>query len=256
MLSDFNLLVIMLLIILHINKTAGTSLRLSVDNNYNTDQRLYIYPGNCSNVNGKCIESQNDVRNLNSDQVSKLEVIMGHMSFGMHKALPQDSIRYITFVRDPVDRVLSVYYHHKTKPKSPLHPVFNKKGFGVREFLHCDLECIRSDSHPADNRMTRAISGVEIEPWGVDVSHLETAISNIHQYFEFALLTEHYEEAIDLLSSRLGWVNREKLFINVTDGKKARKEHSEEVIEEIVRMNRWDSALYEYIKKNYQLINT
>ena len=44
-----------------------------------------------------------------------MQVFKGHMPFGIHKRLPQD-YTYITFLRDPIERVVSAYYFARNYP--------------------------------------------------------------------------------------------------------------------------------------------
>src|SRR6516162_400599 len=90
------------LLFLHIHKTAGTTLHRIIEREYNP---FYIYT-----IEGGRIEwSVDHLKKLPLHRRAALQVVKGHMSFGLHEYLPQPST-YITFLRDPVERCISSYY--------------------------------------------------------------------------------------------------------------------------------------------------
>ena len=56
---------------------------------------------------------------LSDEKKMGIRLLKGHMPFGLHKNLPVDA-RYISILRDPIERVTSQYYYikknkHKTR---------------------------------------------------------------------------------------------------------------------------------------------
>ena len=245
-----------LILFIHLNKTAGTSLRQIIEKNYVPEQRLFIYPGGgCDNLQ-HCIDSLNELKRLPKGEVKKLEVVFGHMKFAPQMLPKGRKPRYITFVRHPVARMLSVFYHHKTKPGEPLHELFNRPGFNILKFLRSSPEAINSTIHPADNRMTRALCGLDIPAGKVAQAHLELALENLHEHFAQVLLTERFDEGITILADKLNWSYREPLKVNVTANSiKFESEIDPTIIETIEDTNRWDMELYRYVLDNYASLN-
>src|SRR5258708_6595833 len=53
------------------------------------------------------------------ERLARMQVFKGHMPFGLHERLPQPAT-YITFLREPVERVISEYYfarHYRLHPQ-------------------------------------------------------------------------------------------------------------------------------------------
>lgn len=236
----------MLYIILHINKTAGTSLRHVVEMNYPDSEKLFVYPG-AQPVSSCWVDNIDNLKHIPEAKLARLKVMMGHVVFGIHEMFPL-AAKYITVLRDPVDRVLSTYYHHRTKPGSPLFERFNEPGFDIDAFLDMGLSAI-------DNRMTRVVSGREIPPFSVQDSDLEIAINNLHQHFALVLLTEHYQEGLQLLAERLNWQATSSAVLNRSEGRRLRSDHPDHSLQRIAELNRYDIKLYEYVKENFAQLN-
>ena len=93
------------MLFLHIHKTAGTTLNRIIEREYNP---FLVYT-----IEGKRIEwSIDHFKRLSEARRTRLRVIKGHMSFGLHEFLPQPST-YITFLRDPIERCISSYSYSK-----------------------------------------------------------------------------------------------------------------------------------------------
>ena len=103
-----------LLVYIHIPKTAGTSLRKLISRRY--PGRFAKAPNTFSHaeVAEERLRAQvaNDPRPL---------AIGGHIVFGLRDALPADA-RYLTVLRDPVERTLS-HYGYLVAPRDPAERV-------------------------------------------------------------------------------------------------------------------------------------
>jgi len=88
------------LIFFHIPKTAGTTLNSIIRNNYSSN---VIYE-----LGWQPQISINKLKKLDSDRLTKLKVISGHMTFGIHNYIPHEC-SYVTILRNPIDRVISFY---------------------------------------------------------------------------------------------------------------------------------------------------
>ena len=96
-----------LYIFLHINKCAGTTLREHIRNNLKDDEFLLLYKHEkpiFKKKIGKYIKS------LTKEKKDKIKIIFGHrVYYSLHKLFPDREVRYITFLRNPVDRTISHY---------------------------------------------------------------------------------------------------------------------------------------------------
>lgn len=82
-----------------------------------------------------CIDGTEDLRflaNLPEDKCRILRLAYGHMPYGLHRIIPM-ACRYVVFLRDPVDRVMSAYRYIQQTPE---HPWFSKlrSGSTMEEF--------------------------------------------------------------------------------------------------------------------------
>ncbi|MFM2091611.1 MAG: hypothetical protein RLZZ127_2100 [Planctomycetota bacterium] len=91
------------LIVIHIPKTAGTSLRVMLEQRLAPAERLWIY-------GTKETLSLDQAGALPAETIRSTRVCMGHFPYGVHERLGV-APRYATVLRDPVDRVISRYRH-------------------------------------------------------------------------------------------------------------------------------------------------
>src|SRR6187200_1194896 len=94
-------------IFMHIPKAAGQTVYGIVGRQYRRGEIL-ILKGNVGEIAPQRSEA------------SAARIILGHIPFGLHKALDGPST-YVTFLREPVSRVRSLYRYIATNPKHPLH---------------------------------------------------------------------------------------------------------------------------------------
>ena len=156
-------------LISHIPKTAGTSLKTLVIN-LNPDTTL-IYGGELSLG---CPDLEFSMRFRDS---TKPKLIMGHFSYGAHRLLAIEP-KYITILREPISRVISLYYFLKTQPNHPLAAYFNE-GISINEFVSLEI------TEMTNNHMCRIIAGIAPEA-GMNINDewlLDLAIHNIKQHY-------------------------------------------------------------------------
>ena len=89
------------LIFLHIPKTAGSTLNFILDAHY-TPENSFATSQTWLHPEG----SLDGFEMLTETERARIELLNGHMGLGLHRHLPQPA-RYLTVLRDPVERVLS-----------------------------------------------------------------------------------------------------------------------------------------------------
>jgi Putative polyhydroxyalkanoic acid system protein (PHA_gran_rgn)/Sulfotransferase family len=115
-----------------------------------------------------------------------LRAVIGHFWFGLHEHVARPSV-YVTALRNPVERVLSLYYYTRLHDSIPLEEFIANPPF--RE---------------VDNDQTRRIAGVDPEIGFCTEAMLETAKENLRR-FAVAGTIERLDDTLGLLTRRLGW---------------------------------------------------
>jgi hypothetical protein len=229
-------------IFLHIPKTAGMSLRGLFVKNYrgapqfNTDLKDLTFEAWQT-----CLDM---VKQMPSENLEQFRVFKGHMPFGLHKVLP-GPVDYITFLREPVKRVISHYrmLHRKNVFPSGLVIDPSKKNW--------NLDAFPTFFRDLDNLQTRMLSGANLnDPFGTCTEeHLRQAKANLDQ-FKFVGLTEQFDLSLMLLKRLCGWRWHFYVPDNRSTGDPAPL--SPALLEEIRNLNRFDYELYRYAEERLQ----
>lgn len=206
------------LISIHIPKTAGTSFRNVLKSTYGKKSvvRLDIRSG------GKRIELEQKAFKR-SKLPSSVKVIHGHFRY---KDLIEcfdinEDIPLVTWMRDPVDRVISNYYYLSEILAKELQE--EKKGLNILAKMQRSLlEYARDEI--SRNRMYKFLDGMPLDK------------------FKFIGIQEHYDEDLSDLMVVMDFESFPKIHVNATVKK---REVSQETLEEIKALNALDMAMYE-----------
>ena len=211
-------------VFIHINKCAGTSFlnmirrefkgRVAYDNAYKKDMILetYITTSRSENYYPKCFDKNN---NFNLVEGHHVRFVIGHFSIHKYKHLGWP---IITFVREPIARLLSAYGLWMTKGKWTVYDREPVGHFSRTLGLFARLN---------QNKMTTLI--------GRDLSKLQ-----------FIGLVERFKESMSILQKMLGVEFAEetlKIRHNVTPHKR-KLEFTEEQVDFLKKVNYLDMALY------------
>ncbi len=216
------------LIFLHIPKTAGTTLNRVMERQYEKGTIWEI---------GLDQASMDRFTNLPEEERAQLRLVKGHRHFGLHEYLPKPST-YITFLRNPVDRVLSNYYYLKGNRRHVHHE--NIVNMNVMEFVN--------SRYSAKNVETKYLTGqAGMQPGGECTEEdLLKAKKNLSEYFTMVGITERFDESLLLLKKALGWNNVYYVKQNVSKNRPPRETLSEEDRKEIAKLNDYDMQIYDY----------
>jgi hypothetical protein len=205
------------IISLHIPKNAGTSFRNILKSVYGDDQVacLNIKPNGTIGLNQE-IYTEN--------KLPKAKVIHGHFVFNALKnifTLPEN-YKLITWVRDPVNRVVSNFYYLESRLKELLDEernnldILNKMQKTLIEFARADIN---------RNRQAKFLAGSEL------------------MNFDFIGIFEYFDSELLRLAKVLEWKNiPEILHHNKTPVKDSKI--SDDILNEIRELNMEDMHIY------------
>jgi hypothetical protein len=194
--------------------------------------------------------------NLTSDQwlhnvkktSTKFDAIVGHMPFGVHTHYRHKGYKYVTIMREPVDRVISNYCH------------FLRPGYPIKKFQKLSFEDALTESVDFNNLQTRMLSGdtsvYTCIPGGFkqiiyDKELLNRAKENLKIFavIGFLEVPNGFEQFIEKVEKYFGWrPDRNYSYNNKAPNKKSRDQISQTVIDKIIELNQMDIELYEWAK--------
>ncbi len=226
----------MTLLIVHIPKTGGISLRKLVAD-FHPDVK-FVYHHQLRQTN----PDLDYIRNFRAGP--KPQVVMGHFSFGAHRLLGI-APAYVTVLREPVARVVSQYRMEKTSPWSIFRDYLDS-GISLREFVGDQVTDI------TNNYMCRYIAGVSAEAGMVinDRWLLDLAIHNLRRFYVLVGTLERYPAFIAALGRRLNWGAFQIPHENAGVGPPI--ELDKKTHDLIVERNALDIALFEYVNQTYR----
>jgi hypothetical protein len=169
-------------------------------------------------------------------------VTAGHVPYRIFREhLPPDAL-YMTFLREPVDRVLSHYYRHIHRTHAHTSP-------GPRQDRAESLEqaLVELRLPQVNNLATRFLCGHPSRDDDLAASALDDAKANLRN-FAFVGIQERFDESLVLLQRTLGlravpYVNRH---VSAEGGRPLVDEIPDEQRRLIAEFNQLDAELYEF----------
>ena len=206
-----------MLIHIAIPKTGSTTFALILQKKINgrlySLKSVFFTPGN---------SALRDFLTLSSRKRDHFDAIIGHMPPGIDDILMRPCA-YTTMLRDPLDRLISFYYHAKRRPHNRFYKMINSDKLTLEQFIA---------EKAGKNSMTKWILGFDLldEEWswqrldeikasGVEMLNtvqrswerpitatmLERAKTKLREQFMLVGVTEKFSEFIFLLAQELGW---------------------------------------------------
>jgi hypothetical protein len=213
----------------HVPKTAGMTMLGIVEAQYP--------PGTALILRGMSQEQRSaSVENLKPE----VRVVAAHLHYG-HSQKFSRPCRAFTLLREPADRIISLYYHLIRDPSMARHEQVKS---GKLDLIGC--------ARNQPNLQARYIAGIEHNQPISDDELLERARHNLLSEFEAFGLCERFNESVILFSKHFGWNLGFFAKANVTSTRPKRDEIPQEQIDAICSINSVDVALYSLGVKEFE----
>ena len=225
------------LIFLHIPKAGGTTLNRIISRQYKSNTIFEI--------GARPYENFQKFEQLSNVKRDEIKYLHGHVPFGLFdKSLPVPP-NYITMLRDPVDRIISHYYHTMDRASNLLYNEDTSKYMTLEEFA-------TSGPIPQlSNYQTRFISGIEdVNPFygnkPVNEDILKIAKKNLSEHFTAVGIIEKFDKSLVLFQNILGWKNVNYTKQYVSKKRIPKEAVTEETMATIKKYNQYDIELYRF----------
>jgi hypothetical protein len=221
-------------VFLHIPKTGGITMYHVLNRQFDRSQVFTI----------RGIADRREFDKFSETSREQLQLVRGHMEFGIHSCLTEP-VSYFTILREPVDRVISHYYYHKTRPDDPIYESAQK--LDLKAYVESRIGIF------VDNFQTRMLAGkwYDVPPGQLLPEALETAKRHLRDYFAVAGLTERFDETLFLLKAVYDWRNIYYMRHNVGSYRPHRVDLQSEHIDAVIQAKLMDLELYAYAQERF-----
>lgn len=210
----------------HVPKTGGTTLQYLLERRFAPEE---VCPA----------QDESQLAELADDHLAGYRLFAGHY-WSLPRRLP-GPLRMMTWLRNPLDRAVSMYKHILRDTGHPLHGAAHNPA-GFESML----------GHPAlRNSQVRHLARVhEAYRRGLtDEQCLPLATAVTDRCF-FVGFTEHYRASAERLFDLLGWEDREDIpRLNTADRHSPGVEVDASQREQLWAVNALDAALYDYARR-------
>jgi hypothetical protein len=219
------------LVFVHIPKTGGTALGTYLERQFRPEAVYQV-------INMSTEE-------LDPAVLARYAFVRGHFFYGLISRLITRSAAYVTFLRDPVECVLSHYAHIQRYEPFPRYAIGH--GLDLEEFVFNPLAVQRITNLQTRMLGTRLhfarLEQVYVAGKGPSA---EQAIEVLEGMACFGI-TEQFAQSLALLAYTFDWPGEDAVPMeNVAPERIAREDLAPHVLERILELNQEDSKLYEY----------
>jgi hypothetical protein len=223
------------LFFMHIPKTAGTSVHRILELNF--------LPWKTYSLTFPAAESQARFAELPRERRNGFALVKGHFPYGFHEHVDTKP-SYVSFVREPLSRVLSDYNYRCTVPFLPLYDEFRASGFAMQFYLqHLYIP----------NLATLFFAGVgHLRPCDEPMDLVfDRAMQNLDR-FDYVGTCEDFDGSIEGLAATVGLKRIAPVRTNVTPSRRKTRFTAAEA-RFLVESEQWDLRLYDVILRRNAL---
>jgi hypothetical protein len=178
------------------------------------------------------------LRQLSSQRPPGVRVILGHAPFGLHEALDGPA-RYVTVLRDPIERIVSHFHYASRTPQHSLHAEIKRGQIGLLDLARrsADLQ-------------TRYLGGrIGEKP---DAATLALAKERLVENFAVAGITERFDETVVLIHRAFGRKLRPFASENVRPQRSAADSLNADELRELRATHELDAELYDFVRRRFE----
>ncbi|ANX12099.1 hypothetical protein ABE41_008780 [Fictibacillus arsenicus] len=211
-----------LLIFMHIPKSGGTTLNSIFRNCYKNNEIF----DHVEQAEMRERFNRSSIRNQKA-----IKAVSGHHYYGVHEIFSKP-FSYFTMMREPVNRVVSLYYFLKDYPGYYQN---NMRNMSLEEYIEWDPQ---------------TKNGQSIQICGSQGNlTLEKAKENL-KTFDVVGLTEMFNESLYLFKRKYGWKNINYTKKNITKTRPSIQEVPAHIVKKIEQQNQLDLEVYRLVKLN------
>ncbi len=180
------------------------------------------------------------ISKLSDRDRKRIRLFEAHAGYGMHEYLPQPSM-YLTILREPIDRALSVYYYRLKGGNIPMDT-------SIEDFV---LRINPQRVYWVDNAQVRYLAAeggkiVDVPCGQCTRMMLETAMERLENSIAFVGLVEHFDASMVLLRRLLGWRNCFYVKSNINVRRKPKTDLTSQNLQLLNDHNQLDLELYRF----------
>lgn len=225
-------------VFLHIQKTAGTSLVHLAARHYGTEN----------------IITHGDYVGRPPESLVDIPFVSGHFGYAYAKSLIKDRVSF-TFLREPVERVLSLYYFYRSQDPNlfPMYRIAHEST--LSEFLERGLNDPYVRSRIWNNQTWQLAHGYGAPDMRgqsdfTPQAQIELAIEHV-QEFSFVGLMEEYNDGVRAVTDLLGWSpDATQVCENANKERLTAKDLSDEETSLVNELTGLDKILYQYVQSS------
>ncbi len=229
------------LIFVHIQKTGGMTLQRMLRARYGPS----VWSRAITRLKRQSLEGL-PIQDAAGRLPASRRYFAGHFGYGVHTLLPSPST-YITVLREPIDRLVSLYYYSRDTPHAFYHS--HAQGKTIEQFL------LDTELHELDNGQLRFIIGNETDffldrsGYGCcDQQLLDRGKRILREEFLLAAPLDQFDAFVLLLGRELGW--RHSYYLRQNEGQSgSRQPISEDLRRQLEIRQRWEIELYRYVRE-------